>query len=76
MERIFSSPNSVILGMLRSRLETAGIACEVRNEALCQALPGAPFQPELWVLNDEDYPAAVDLLASWWSSEPRGAPEG
>ena len=45
-------------------LDAAGIACEVRNDAVSQAMPGLPFGPELWVLRDEDYEEARRLVQS------------
>src|SRR5438552_3344521 len=39
MKRIFSSSGSAEVGLLRSRLEAAGIRCALRNEALSQMLP-------------------------------------
>ena len=74
MKRLFSSPDSAKVGLLRSRLETSGIPCEIRNECLSQALPGAPFDPELWVLHDKDYREASELLAIW-QSPPSVDPE-
>jgi len=65
MKRLFSSPDSATLGLLRSRLEAAGIDCEIRNECVSQAMIGSPFDPELWVLNDEDFAKARELLAAW-----------
>ncbi len=65
MKRLFSSPDSAAIGLLRSRLESAGITCELRNEFLTQAMPGAPFDSELWVLDDEDYRDATEFLAAW-----------
>jgi len=70
MKLLFSSPDSVQLGLVRSRLEAAGIACETRNEYLTTALPGAPFDPELWVLNDAEFTEARDLLAAWRRASP------
>ena len=64
MKRIFSSASSAEVGLLASRLEGAGIRCEVRNEALAQVIPGIAFEPELWLLNDEDYDEAKGLIAS------------
>ncbi len=48
-------------GLLRSR----EIPCEVRNEAI--AISGGlatplPFFPEVWVMRDQDLPAAIELL--------------
>ena len=65
MKRLFSSPDSATLGLLRSRLEAAGINCEMRNEYVSPAMPGAPFYPELWVLKDEQFAEASELLAAW-----------
>jgi hypothetical protein len=72
MKQIFSSPNSAEVGMLASRLEAAGIACEIRNET--QAIPGLPFQPELWILTDEDYEDASRLIGTWPNADV--APNG
>jgi hypothetical protein len=65
MKRLFSSADSAQIGLLKSRLEVAGIPCEIRNDALSQAMPGAPFQPELWVLDEKNYEEASQLLAAW-----------
>lgn len=50
-------------------MEAAGIACEVRNDAVSQAMPGMPFIPELWVLRDEDYEEARRRVLSTGSAE-------
>ena len=65
MKQVFSSPDSVEVGLFASRLQSAGIACEIRNET--QVIPGMPFQPELWVLNDSDYEDAARLIGGWRS---------
>ena len=72
MKLLFSSPNSAEIGLLRNRLEAAGIACEMRNEFLSPAMPGTPFDPELWVLNDVQFAEASDLLAAWRAPSPSG----
>ena len=64
MKQVFSSPDSAQVGLAQSILEAAGIACEVRNEAVSQAMWAMPFIPELWVLHDEDYEAACRLVRS------------
>jgi len=46
-------------------LQASGIECEMRNEHLSPAIPGAPFYPELWVLRDEQFAEARELLAAW-----------
>ena len=68
MKQVFSSPDSAQVGLANSRLDAAGIACEVRNEAVSQSLAGMPFMTELWVLRDEDYEDARRLLRSSWKA--------
>ena len=72
MKRLFSSPDSAEIGLVRSRLEAAGIECEMRNEYLSPAMPGTPFDPELWVLRDSQFAEASDLLAAWRKASPPG----
>ena len=64
MKQVFSSPDSSQVGLAQSVLDAAGIACEVRNDAVSQAMWAIPFIPELWVLCDEDYDEARSLVAS------------
>jgi len=52
------------VGLLKSLLEDAGIASEIRNESSSANFPGAAFQPELWVLNDTDYEKACEVRDS------------
>lgn len=60
--------------MLASRLQSAGIACEIRNES--QVIPGLPFQPELWVVSDADYEDASKLIGTCQAeaAAPNGSP--
>ncbi len=69
MKQLFTSTDSALFGLARSVLEAADIHCEVRNEAVSQALPSLPFAAELWT-RDEDYEGAVLLLA-----RTQGTPE-
>jgi len=62
MKNVFSSPDSSQIGLAQSRLQAAGIAYEVRNDAVSQAMPGMPFTAELWVLRDDDYEDARRLI--------------
>jgi hypothetical protein len=61
MKKLFTSPDSAQMGLARSVLEAADIACEVRNEGVSQTIPSAAFAAELWV-NDEDFEEASRLL--------------
>ncbi len=64
MKYLFSSPDPARIALAQSLLGAAGIEWEVRNEAVSQAEVGLPFTAELWVLRDEDYESARDLLKS------------
>lgn len=70
MKRLISLPDSAELGLLRSRLESAGIECETRNDYLSPAMPGAPFYPEIWVLKDEKFAEGRELPAAWRQPDP------
>ena len=65
MKLLFSTPDSAEIGLYCSRLQAAGIECEMRNEYLSPAMPGTPFDPELWVLRDEQFAEASELLVAW-----------
>jgi len=65
MKRLFTSPDVAEVGLYRTMLGKAGIRCVELNEQMAQVFPSAPFQAELWVLNDADYPAAAALVKAW-----------
>jgi hypothetical protein len=71
MKQVFSSPDSAQVGLGQSILEAARIACEVRNEAVSQAMWTMPFNPELWVLRDEDYEEASRLVSTVGTTDSR-----
>jgi hypothetical protein len=62
MKKIFSSMISEHVGLAQSKLDATGIACEVRNDAVSQAIPFMPFATELWIQRDEDYAEARQLI--------------
>jgi hypothetical protein len=64
MKYIFSSPDPARIGLVQSLLDAEGIATEVRNQAVSQAEVGLPFITELWVIRDQDYEKARNLIES------------
>ena len=64
MKRLIALPDSAELGLIHSRLEAAGIECEMRNESSTIGFYGPAFYPEIWV-NDEKFAQANELLAAW-----------
>jgi hypothetical protein len=69
MKYLFSSPDPARVGLVQSLLDSAGIEWELRNEAVSQIEVGLPFITEVWVLRDEQYESARELIQS-------GAPQG
>ena len=65
MKRVFTSSDGAELGLLKNMLQKAGIRCVERNEQMAGMIPCEPFQAELWVENDADYPAAAAILEEW-----------
>lgn len=61
MKQVFTLPQTAELELLKNMLEEAGIPCALRNEQLSQAFPATPFNVELWVANDDDFPRAQEL---------------
>ena len=61
MKMLFASPQSQDVELLRNALNEAGIQCEVRNQNAFAFFPGAELYPELWVLNESDFPRASEL---------------
>lgn len=65
MKRIYTSPDTAELGLLKNMLLKAGIRCVERNEQMTQTIPTALFQAELWIENESDYSAAAAILEEW-----------
>ena len=61
MKFLYSSPSEPEVGLLKSLLDEAGIACEIRNESTHPNLPGAAFQAEVWVVGDDDFARACQV---------------
>ena len=72
MKLLFTSTDRTVVGLLQSALEGAGIVCELRNDAMQANFPGAAFYPELWVVDDNDYPKAAELRDALHASTPIG----
>ncbi len=73
MKIIFSSPNPGEIAQLRDMLETAGIACLMRNEASAGLSPEIPLSestPELWIEDDRRLAEALEIKRAWQASAP------
>ena len=70
MKQVLTLSESAELELLKNVLENDGIHCVLKNQELAQAMPISPFNPELWVLNDDDLPQAQKLCHDWFHPEP------
>ena|ERR1022692_591731 len=68
MKLLFSSPSPPEVGLLKSLLDEAGIACEIRNQDIYPNFPGAAFQPEIWVIHEKDFATACEVRDVWRKS--------
>ena len=65
MRKVYTAESPIQVAHLRNVLESAGIACEVRNDRLLGALGEIPFiecWPELWVKRPGDELQARGLI--------------
>jgi hypothetical protein len=71
MKKIFGSPIVGEIPQLRNMLESAGIACILRNEVsagLSPEVPMAESTPELWIQDDDRLAEALQIKADFQSS--------
>ncbi len=65
MRQLYTSPNTALVNHLRSILDSLGIPCRVRGEFLSAAvgeLPPIECWAELWVLDDDRYDEAAEVI--------------
>ena len=63
MKKVYSSLDSIQVGVVRTLLDTAGIVYEMRNESMAQVLPTLVTPAEVWVA-DEVVEDAERLIAT------------
>lgn len=67
MRKVYSADNSLLAGHVKSLLEQAGIECLLKNQILSGAMGELPLNecwPEVWVCDDRDYGAALEVIES------------
>lgn len=64
MKKLFVTDNRVAIHLLKSKLEAQNIAAYIKNDnpPLAGELPAIIAPPELWVIHDEQYTAAQQIL--------------
>ena len=71
MKMLFTSPEGPEVGLVKGLLDEAGIPCEVRNENSYANFAEGAFMPELWVLDEADFPKAAELRDAWCRQHQR-----
>jgi rubrerythrin len=65
MKKVFVSQNLIEVEMRKEWLEQAGVRCMIKNQrssSLAGEIPFTEVFPELWVIQDEEYDRARQLL--------------
>jgi hypothetical protein len=78
MVKILVSQSLVEIESLKTRLEQIGIACFVKNlyaSGLAGEVPFAEVFPELWLVNDEDFQRAEDMMQRWRAESGASGPK-
>lgn len=73
MIKLFVSQISAEVESLKELLDQQDIPCTIKNQqgsSLAGEVPFAEVFPELWVLNNEDFPKAKGFLTDWEESQP------
>lgn len=76
MEKVYTSPNSVLVHNVKNVLSNQGIECEVRGDVRAGAMGGFPpgeSWTELWVLDDASVALAREILDRSTSPDAREA---
>jgi hypothetical protein len=74
VKRVFASQNVAALTIVCDLLAQEGIETKILNEKTASVLGEIPFllaMPEVWVLHDEDEPAAQEIVGRYESGEIR-----
>ena len=76
MEKVYSSENLIMAGHIKGLLESSGITCIIKNQNLASGIGELPLVecwPEVWVINNEDYNEAMQIVnAAITDNQPTG----
>lgn len=78
MKRLYTDQNSLMVGNIKNILENNGIDCIIKNFMLIGGLgelPPTVCSAELWVLDDEKYNDAENILKNIFSENEQNLSE-
>ena len=64
MRLVYTHYNPALVGLAKSILESSGMAVTIKNEFSGVGIPPYNIDQELWVLDDNDFAAAQEILES------------
>ncbi len=73
MKKVFSSDNQLTAGQILGLIESENIPCIIKNQNLSSAMgeiPPIECWQEVWILDDDFYDRAMDLIRMWQSTTP------
>ena len=76
MLKLFVSHSLIEVESRKEILEQEGILCTIKNQqgsSLAGEVPFAEVFPELWVINNDDFQKAKELLDKWDNASPTEA---
>lgn len=79
MKKVYTARSLADAHLLNGLLEGAGIVAEVQGEQafrLAGQLPGKLTAPTVWIIDDDDFEKAVELVSSFRDGEIQGSTEG
>ena len=76
MLKLYVSNSLIEVETRKEILDQEGILSMIKNQrgsSLAGEVPFAEVFPELWVINDEDYPKAKEVLDNWSKLSPEAS---
>lgn len=72
MKLIYSHQNSMMVGLIKSKLESEGLEVILKNDMISGGageLAPMDLWPELWLIHESDYKKATTIISSMASDE-------
>ena len=74
MRRVYSSQNTMMVGLVKGILDNGGIDCLLKNQILSSGMGELPLNecwPEVWVTHDGDYDKATQIINEFLAGDGR-----
>lgn len=74
MKKVYSADNLLQTAQIKGLIESNNIPCVIKNQNLSSAMgeiPPIECWPEVWILDDDFYDRAMDLIKLWQNGSSR-----